>query len=63
MYKHEAKKVDKVGSGEKLKGYVLAEAVGKVGSQEALQSALKSGAVTRSIVKGLEVLGLDLGKE
>ena len=57
MYKHEAKKVEKVGSGEKLKGCVLAEAVGKVGSMDA-----KPGAVTRSIVKGLEVLGLDVGK-
>ena len=57
MWTQEAKKKDKCKKGEDLHGVVLAEAVGKVGTMENLKQAVRCGAVTRSIVKGLEVLG------
>ena len=54
-WKQSAIKKAKNKKGEEMNGYVLAEAIGKVGSLDALQSAIRSGAVTRTVVKGLEV--------
>ena len=43
--------------GSEMNGFVLAEAVGKVGGMEALQIALKNGSIRKTNVKGLDVPG------